>query len=139
MKIDLTEFDKDFLEAIEGNEEVLLDDSGVYYVFTVDHEPAGVVGYLPVDDKAGDGNQGFVQIAVHQEHRGKGLVKLAEDALAKKHNLTALYATINQENKASIKAHIKAGFELEDIERIQYLQGQGLLKSNEIRLRKDFH
>ena len=138
MKIDLIEFDQDFLETIEGNEEVLLRDDGVYYVFTVDSKPAGIVGFIPVEDGMSDGNQGFVQIAIHQEYRGKGLVKLAEDALAKKHDVTALYATIDQENKASIKAHIKSGFELEDVERLQYLREQGLLKSNEIRLRKDF-
>ena len=139
MKIDLIEFDQDFLETIEGNEEVLIEDNGIYYVFTVDHVPAGVVGFIPLDDNVSDGNQGFVQIAIHQEFRGKGLLKPAEDALAKKHDLTALHATINQDNKASIKAHLKAGFELDDVERMQFLRENGLLKGNEIRLRKDYY
>ena len=135
MNIQLTKFNKDFLETIEGNEEVLLQEDGFYYTFTVDGQVAGVVGYIPLESEK---EIGFVQIAVHQDFRGKGLVKLAEEELAKKHDLGLLYATINQEDKASIRAHIKAGFEPEDIERLQYLRGQGLLKSNETRLIKNF-
>lgn len=133
MKIELEKFDLDFLASILGHEEIVIRDDGVYYVFTADGQKAGVVGFLPFEKDAG-----FVQVAVSPDFRGKGLVKLAEEELARKHDLKILYATINQDNKNSIRAHINAGFEPEDIERMQFLRSRGLLKSSEVRLRKDF-
>ena len=44
MKLQLLPLDQEFLETIEGHEGVIIDEKGVYHVFSVDHEPAGIVG-----------------------------------------------------------------------------------------------
>lgn len=139
MKIRLEEFDPEFLETIEGHEEILIKDEGFYHVFTVDSEPAGVVGYIQLQDKKAEGKQGFVQIAISNKFRGKGLVKQAEDLLAEKYDLIVLYATINEKNQASLQAHLKAGFEYEEPSKVDWLRQNGKLQQNEVRLRKDYY
>ena len=139
MKLQLLPLDQEFLETIEGHEGVIIDEKGVYHVFSVDHEPAGIVGFIPLKDKTSEGNQGFVQIAISNKFRGKGLVRKAEDLLAEEHDLIVLYATIDEKNKASVAAHLKAGFEPEDPGKVEWLKQNGMLQKNEVRLRKDYY
>jgi len=139
MKIQLLPFDQEFLETIEGHENIVIDKAGVYHVFSVDSEPAGVVGFLPLQDRQSEGRQGFVQIVISNTYRGKGLVQKAEDLLAQEYDLIVLYATIDEKNKASIQAHLKAGFELENPGKVEWLKQSGKLKKNQTRLKKDYY
>jgi len=58
--------------------------------------------------------------------------------LAKKHNLNSLWATIDTSNKASIKAHLKAGFKYFPKEEIKKCQKLGFMEPKETRLYKNY-
>ncbi|MFH0755301.1 MAG: GNAT family N-acetyltransferase [bacterium] len=105
----LIEFNKDFLESIREYKEVKIVKNGIYHTIIIDNKKIGVVGFIPAKTAQ---NTGFIQIIIVPEFRGKGLVKQAEDLLVKKYKLKKLYATIEKENLASIKAHQKIGFKI---------------------------
>ncbi len=107
MDIQLKQFDKQYLDSLKGRENIRYTEKGTYYIIVCDGENAGVVGYIPA---LAEENAGFIQIVMAPEFRGKGILKIAEDILAKKHGLKKLYAKIELSNEASIKAHLKAGF-----------------------------
>jgi RimJ/RimL family protein N-acetyltransferase len=136
MIVKLIDFDNDYFKTLKDRDEIVIADEGKYYTILWDNKKAGVVGFIP--SKASDGS-GFVQIIIAPEFRGKGLVKLAEDFLAKRHNLKQLFATIKKDNIASIKSHQKSGFVLLDDYRLNTLRATGFLKENEIRLVKKYN
>jgi len=135
MTISLGQFDEKLFLSIEGHEEVRYVDKGVYHTILIDGQKAGVVGYIPMQNSKGE-NQYFVQIIISSEDRGKGLTKLAEDLLAKTYHLSHLFATIDTNNIASLKAHQKAGFCEIDREIIASLREKGFLKVGQTRLIK---
>ncbi len=135
MKIKIDKFDKDYFETLDGHEEILLAEDGTYYTILCNNKKAGIVGYIPAKFSK---DSGFVQIVIDPIFRGKGLVKIAEDLLAKEHNIKILYATIKKENMASIRAHQKIGFEMIRDKEMNKLRKNGFLKENEIRLKKDY-
>ncbi len=134
MNIELSTFDKNFLKTLPGNEEVLLSDNGTYYTILCDKISAGVVGCVP--SKLLD--EGFVQIVLTPEFRNKGVLEIAEDMLAQKHNLKKLMATIKEDNIASVLSHKKACFAMIDDKEMKRLKDVGLLKDNEVRLEKKY-
>ena len=111
MRVSLGKFDERYFKSLSGHTEILYLKKGFYYTILCDNKKAGVVRYIPTKSPK---NSGFVQIVTDPKFRRKGLVKAAEDLLAKKHNLSALYATIKKSNTASIGAHKKAGFRIDD-------------------------
>ena len=135
MRVELADFDAEFFNILEDHDKILFDKKGVYHTIFVDGEKAGVVGFIPVvsDDKAG-----FVQIVLSENYRGKGVLAEAEDLVARVHGLKILYATSEEKNVASIKAHIKAGFRVLEKEKIEMLKQKGFLKENQIRLVKSY-
>lgn len=75
--------------------------------FTVlyDGKKAATVGVIV------KGPRHFFQVAVHQNFRRKGLVKICADLMFQRFPKTdQLFSVIDRENIASIKAHKKAGF-----------------------------
>lgn len=135
-KITLADFDDSFYKTIPGHEEARVEKSGVYYTILVDGVKAGIVGYLP---GASTKEVYFVQIAIAPEFRGTGLVGIAEDLLASKHELPALTATVDKSNVASLKAHLKAGFQEIDSAKLASMREQGFLKEGQTRLVKTTH
>ena len=135
MNITLGICEKNFLETLEGHEEILFSYKGKYHAIFCDHKKVGVVGFIPVVFPK---CTGFVQIVIDPKSRGKGMAEIAEDLLAQKYHLRALYATIKIDNLASIRAHRKAGFTMIDEKRLEELRDQGLLGENEIRMEKEY-
>lgn len=107
MDIQLEQFNKKYLDSLEGKENIFYTKEGKYYIIVCDGKNAGVVGYVPA---LAEKDAGFIQIVLNPKFRGKGITRIAEDALAKKHGLKKLYAKIELSNEESIKAHINAGF-----------------------------
>lgn len=136
MQVTLQNFDQAYFESLPRNETLYPPDKkSIYHTIIVDGEKAGIVGYVPL---AGDPTIGFVQILLAEAFRGKGLVQIAEGLLVKKYGIKRLYATVKEENCASLKAHQKIGFTELPRAEIEKLRTQGYLHENETRLVKEF-
>ena len=112
----------------------MISEEGYFHIIINNNKKVGVVGFIPGKIK----DTGFIQIVLDPKYRGKGFVQKAEDLVAKKYYLKALYATIKKENVISIKAHEKAGFEMFAKEIIEGYRAKGFLKKNEIRMIKRY-
>ncbi|HDQ16552.1 MAG TPA: GNAT family N-acetyltransferase [Candidatus Vogelbacteria bacterium] len=135
MKIELTDFDEDFLESLQDYNQIEIKPEGTYHIIVVNSQKAGVVGFIPVKNEK---RTGFVQIILKDNFRGLGVMALVEDLLAKKYNLETLLTTIKKDNLASIRTHEKSGFKLLDTKELNDLRERGFLKENELRFRKNF-
>ncbi|MEI7741059.1 MAG: GNAT family N-acetyltransferase [bacterium] len=132
--MELKPFDREFFDSLPGHEEVVIEPDGIYYTITLHGEKAGVVGAIPSREP----KSAFVQIVLAPEFRGRGLTSRAEDELARLHELKTLFATINNDNFASLKAHSKAGFTILSEEKLTHLRELGKLKPNQIRMEKNY-
>ena len=135
MNIKLGKFDKKYFNSLKDKDEILMNQKGKYYAILFEKEKVGIVGYIPANFPK---DSGFIQVIIDPKFRGKGLSKIAEDLLAKKHNLHILYATIKKENIPSIKSHKKSGFNEIGKQKTNELRKNNFLKDNEIRLEKKF-
>lgn len=135
MEIKLDKFDKEYFENLDGREEIFVTNKGIYYTILYNKQKAGIIGYVPAKFPK---DSGFVQIVIDTHFRGRGLVKIAENLLAQKHNFKILYATIKKKNIASIRAHQKIGFKMINNKKLNELREKGHLKENEIRLEKEY-
>jgi len=57
------------------------------------------------------GSGGFIHVLIFKKYRGKGILRVSIDLLAMKYGIDVLWAIIEKNNIASIKAHKKLGFE----------------------------
>jgi len=135
--ITLKTLDLNFFKTISGHDQVLINVQGVYHTIIVNGEKAGNVGFIPKQNSKGEKIY-LVQIVLLNEFRGKGITKLAEDLLAEKYHLPHLYATIEKSNIASIKAHLKAGFQEVDKITLNTLYKNGFIKKGQTRLLKEY-
>ena len=144
--IDLEKFDKNFyLQHVPKKDQnkaaILSDDCIKHNIITNIGESefvlgiVGFVGYIPTKK---DPKIGFIQIYILPEYRGKGYLQLAEDKLAEIHKLKSLYATIDLDNKASLKGHLKAGFKYFPKSKINNWIKLGFMKDNQTRLYKNY-
>ncbi len=131
MKIELADFDNGFLKKINGCDNILVSDNGIYYTILFEGKKAGIIGYIPGRDSK---KSGFVQVIIKPDLRGRGIAGAAEKILAQKHNLKILYATIAKNNISSIRAHQKIGFKILNEKKINELRKKGFLKNEEIRM-----
>lgn len=135
MGIKLLPFDKEFFESIEDQNLMAYQDDGKYHTILVNGEKAGIVGFLPSRRSE---EEGFVQIVLIKSFRGRGLVKTAEDLLARQYGFKRLYATIVKDNLPSISSHLKCGFQMVNEAEMEKLKKGGFLEENEIRLVKEY-
>jgi HAD superfamily hydrolase (TIGR01509 family) len=133
--IKLGEFDEKYLKNLDDHKKILLKEKGIYHTILFNDKKIGIVGYIPA--KSPD-HSGFVQIIINRNHRGEGIVEVAENLLAQKYNLEILYATIEKTNDTSIRAHQKIGFATLSNEKLRNLKEKGFLKENETRLEKTY-
>jgi RimJ/RimL family protein N-acetyltransferase len=136
-RINLIPLDQTFLKTIPDNKQILIKKEGVYHTILVNGEKAGIVGFIPTQNSRGE-KLYFIQIALLENFRGKGLTKIAEDLIASKYTLPKLYATIEIDNLASLKTHLKAGFEELDKQSLAVLRQNRFLKVNQTRLFKEY-
>jgi len=133
MVIKIVPFDKEYFMNLKEHKKILLNNDGIYYTILYNDERAGVVGFIPITSLK---KTGFVQIIIDPKYRGKEIVRKAEDLLVQKHNIQRLYATIKENNVASIRAHKKIGFKIIDDNKLIDLKRKGFLREDEIRLEK---
>lgn len=104
----LTNFDINYYERIsDGHADLMIlsrDRAKIYTVIDDNGERLGVVGIFYYDNKP------FTDVSIDPKYRGRGLLIEFYRLLAKELNLSQLWAYINNDNIASIKAHEKIGF-----------------------------
>lgn len=133
MEVKLFDFCEAYFKTLKEQKEICFDKKGFYHTILYKNEKAGVIGFIPTKNLE---NSGFIQIIIEENFRGKGIVKISEDLLVKKHKLKVLYATIKKDNIQSIKGHKKIGFKMINEKKLQKLRELNLLRENEIRLEK---
>lgn len=136
MEIRIGQFDMEYHTTIQGHDEISFSKNGIYHSIFYNNKIVGTVGYLPAKYPK---NSGFIQIAISADYRGQGVMKIAEDLIVEKYKLEKLYATIKNNNTASIKAHKKSGFEMVEPNRVVELRDAGLLSPEEIRMEKTYN
>lgn len=130
----LAPFDQQYFNSLDGKENVIFQDNGIYHIVMLNDKRVGFVGFVPLDSPK---KAGRVQIVISPEFRGQGLLQKAYDLLAQKYGLKILQATIKKTNIASLKAHQKAGFEMLPDKEMDILRKKGLLKEDRIRMVKN--
>jgi RimJ/RimL family protein N-acetyltransferase len=133
--IELKPFDKEFYESLPEKEKIEIKENGKYHLILSAEGKAGIVGFIPL--RTSD-EEGFIQIILLEKFRGKNILKDAEGQLVRKYKLKRLYATVDDDNLASIKSHEKIGFEKLPNEKLEELRNKNFLKENQIRLVKDY-
>jgi len=108
--ITLGDFDQRFWDSLpEDKKEVYLNQKrGTYHTLLWNRRlKIGIAGVI-LNPKHKE--FGFFGIYIVKSSRGKGILKKAAELIFKKYKLKSLIATVKKYNKASIKAHLKAGF-----------------------------
>ena len=134
-KILLKDFDKDYYSSINGFDNICLDSKGFYNTIFLGEEKVGIVGFIPLKNNP---REGFFQILIHPDYRGKGLLKSVLPVFVRNYNLLSLYATIKEDNTVSISLHKKLGFKKLSGEQLTFLRKNGFLRENELRFKKSF-
>ena len=133
--IKLNTFDKEFYESLPEKEKIGMNEKGKFCTIIYKNQRAGVVGFIPLKTSK---KEGFIQIILLKKFRGKGIVKEAEEMLAKKYKLKKLYATIDDDNIISKMAHEKIGYEKLPNGRLNELKQRGFLKEYQSRFFKNY-
>lgn len=134
-QITLTKFDLSFLKSIKDWENIGYYPSkfpGKFYTIMYNGKKAGIVGIIKINSR------NYWEIAIHQNFRGKGILPIAAELIAKKEHIKRLYSTVWYDNKATYFSHKKAGFrEISNSEK-EKLRKSGELEKGSTKLYKDF-
>ena len=111
--VTLKPLDKDIWNQISKTDKskiIPLNSKVIYHTVYDGKTPVGIVGYI--QSSKGDPNirKGFTSTYILPKYRGKGYSAQAKDALAAKHKLNILYATILRSNKKARDSVLKAGY-----------------------------
>lgn len=97
-----------------------------FYLFLMNGEPAGQVRI----DRSG--NETVIGVSVSEAHRGKGLacemIRSASDHYLKTFREDTIFAYIKEENKASFKSFVQAGFQETEITEVHGIKSYKLFK-----------
>lgn len=137
--ISLGDFNQEYFDSLADNRRIVaptFKNEDFYHTVYADGQPIGVAGVILSSTLS---DTGFVQIVLTPDWRGRGLIGPIYRKLAERHDLTTLYATIDEDNKVSQQAHRKLGFKSLSSEKIADLRQRGLLQPNQIRLIKELN
>ena len=134
LKISLGSFDEEFWDSLPNDKEKIFFNPkrSSYHTLLLNSKiKVGIAGVI-LNPKYKE--YGFFQIYIVKSYRGKNILHIAAKLIFKKYKLTSLIATIKKNNKASIKAHLKAGFVyVEEIRQADLIE-RGYQKKDEVRL-----
>jgi len=128
--ISLTKFDNTYFKSLPESDrkKIILDLRYPFFTINKGDQKVGICGAL---------HNMFFQIIVDQKFRGQDIVRKVSNEIMKKLKVKQLFATIDVENIASYKAHLKSGFKELSESKIKELKELGKLKNNQTRLVKD--
>ena len=131
----LDTFDLKFLKSIDDWKNIGYHPDkypGYFYTLFYNGEKAGITGVIVLK------NQYYFQIAIHKAFRGLGLLNIAANLIATKHNIKKLYATIYGDNVTSLNAHKTAGFVEISKSEAEEKRKDGRLEKGATQLYKEF-
>jgi UDP-4-amino-4,6-dideoxy-N-acetyl-beta-L-altrosamine N-acetyltransferase len=106
---------------------ISVDPSKRYYVFYDEDQPAGVVGFVDIDERNKHASWGFY-VGVPRRGRGSRMLTEAMDLGFEVLGLESLSSEVLKLNEASIRLHDKLGFRVEGRTKAHHAASDGLVE-----------